>query len=111
VNKSEDLSYLFSGRHVAKNTVYNLLGYGIPLVFAVILIPPLINELGEEKFGILSLIWMVIGYFSFFDFGIASSLTKIVSEKIGANKNEDIPGIFWLSLVLMLGLTVYLRFQ
>ncbi|MDD8018877.1 MAG: flippase [Bacteroidota bacterium] len=99
--KSKDVSSLYSGRAVAKNTVYNLLGYGIPLVVAVVLIPPLIKGLGEERFGILNLAWVVIGYFSFFDFGIGRSLTKIIAEKIGTNRLEDIPGIFWTSFFLM----------
>jgi len=96
---SEDL---FSGKRIAQNTIYNLLGYGIPLVFALVLIPFLIKGLGDEKFGILSLAWVIIGYFSFFDFGIGRALTKIIAEKIGTNQTEDIPRIFWTSFFLML---------
>jgi len=99
VNKSKDLSKLFSGRNVAKNTVYNLLGYGIPLLVALVLIPPLIKDLGEEKFGILSLCWVL-------DFGIGRALTKIVAEKIGLNKTDEIPGLFWTSVFLMLAVSL-----
>jgi O-antigen/teichoic acid export membrane protein len=106
VDNSKDSNNLVSGKTIAKNTVYNLIGYGIPLLFAVVLIPPLINGLGKEKFGILSLSWVVIGYFSFFDFGIARSLTKIISEKIGINKIEDIPEVFWISMFLILGVGI-----
>jgi len=102
VTRSEDLSKIYSGSRVAKNTIYNLLGYGLPLIIAVILIPPLIKGLGEERFGILNLAWVVIGYFSFFDFGIGRTLTKIVAEKIGLGRTEEIPGIFWTSFFLML---------
>ena len=102
MTRSDDLSKIYSGSRVAKNTIYNLLGYGLPLIIAVVLIPPLIKGLGEERFGILNLAWVVIGYFSFFDFGIGRTLTKIVSEKIGLNKTEEIPGIFWTSFFLML---------
>lgn len=35
------------------------------------------------------------------DFGIGRGLTKIVSEKIGLNQSEKIPGLFWTSLFLM----------
>ena len=52
--KTEETENKFtSGGLVAKNTLYNLLGYGIPLLFALIIIPLLIKGLGEEKFGIL----------------------------------------------------------
>lgn len=93
---------IYSGKSVAKNTIYNLLGYGLPLLFAIVLIPPLIKGLGEERFGILSLVWIVIGYFSFFDFGIGRTLTKIIAEKIGAKQTNEIPGIFWTSFYLII---------
>ena len=90
MTRSEDLSKIYSGSRVAKNTIYNLLGYGLPLIIAVVLIPPLIKGLGEERFGILNLAWVVIGYFSFLDFGIGRALTNIIAEKIGLNQIEKI---------------------
>ena len=103
---SENLSKSYSGSRVAKYTIYNLLGYGVPLVVAVVFIPLLIKGLGVERFGILNLAWVVIGYFSFFDFGIGRSLTKIVAEKIGLGQTEEIPGIFWTSFFLMLAISL-----
>ena len=102
MNNFKDSNNLVSGKTVAKNTIYNLIGYGFPLLVAILLIPPLIKGLGEERFGILSLSWVIIGYFSFLDFGIGRSLTKIIAEKIGLNQLDEIPGIFWTSFFLML---------
>lgn len=102
MNESVNLNEGYSARSIARNTIYNLSGYGVPLIAALIFIPLLINELGNEKFGILNLAWMVLGYFSFFDFGIGKGLTKIVAEKISSDQTEQIPIIFWTSLVLML---------
>ncbi len=83
------------------------MGYGIPLVFALAIIPPLIKGLGTERFGVLNLAWIVIGYFSFFDFGIGKGLTKVIAEKIGLNKLEEIPPIFWSSLFSMLAVSIF----
>lgn len=91
----------FSNRKLAKNTFYNLFGYTVPLVFALIFIPPLINGLGKERFGLLSLSWVIIGYFSFFDFGIGKSVTKVIAERIGNKENDLIPTIFWNSLIFL----------
>ena len=99
---------IYSGKSIAKNTIFNLLGYGIPLIFALVIIPVLIKNLGTEKFGILSLVWVVIGYFSFFDFGIGRALTKIIAEKIGTNQTQEIPEIFWTSFFLMLFISILL---
>jgi len=101
VKESEGLNTTYSGRLIARNTIYNILGYGIPLIFALVIIPLLLKGLGEERFGILNLALVVVGYFSFFDFGIGRVLTKIIAEKIGLNQTEEIPGIFWTSFLLM----------
>ena len=110
MNKEEAENKLISGGLVAKNTLYNLLGYGIPLLIAVIIIPLLIKGLGEERFGILNLVWIVIGYFSFFDFGIGRTLTKIIAEKIGSNQTSAVPSIFWTSFITMLLVSMFTAF-
>jgi O-antigen/teichoic acid export membrane protein len=101
VKDFKDTSKSYTGKSIAKNTIYNLIGYGIPLVFALIIIPFLIKGLGTEKFGLLNLAFVVIGYFSFFDFGIGRALTKFIAEKLGTNQVAEIPSIFWTSLFLM----------
>ena len=58
-----------------RDTVYNLLGNGIPLLAAVGTIPYLLRVLGNEQFGLLTLLWALIGYFSLFDFGVGRALT------------------------------------
>jgi O-antigen/teichoic acid export membrane protein len=107
VEETEDLGITFSGNAIAKNTLYNLLGNVVPIIFAILFIPPLIKGLGTERFGILSLAWMIIGYFGFFDFGIGRGLTKIVAERIGLNQSEQIAKIFWSSIFLMLVVSLF----
>jgi O-antigen/teichoic acid export membrane protein len=108
MQNSTDLNKNFRGISIAKNSILNLLGYIVPIVFAVALIPSVIKGLGQERFGILSLIWVVIGYFSFFDFGVGRALTKIVAEKIGTINEEEIPRLFWTSLYLLLFISLIL---
>ncbi len=99
---------LYSGKRIAKNTIFNLFGYGLPLLLAIIVFPILIKNLGVEKFGILNLAWIIIGYFSFFDLGIGRALTKMISEKIGGNKTNEIPSVFWTSFFLMLIFSIFI---
>ena len=56
-------------RRLTLNVSWNLVGTVLPRLVAVVAIPPLIRELGAAKFGVLTLAWMVIGYFSPFDLG------------------------------------------
>ena len=86
---------------LSRNILINLVGHGSPLIAAAICIPILIGEMGTVRFGVLTIAWMVIGYFSLFDLGLGRALTRSVAEKIGSGDAEIIPRLIWTSLVLM----------
>ncbi|HEY2545233.1 MAG TPA: flippase [Candidatus Acidoferrum sp.] len=98
--------HLTSGRLLARNTVWNLIGNGAPLIVAVFAIPILIRDLGKDRFGVLALAWALIGYAGLFDAGLGRALTQLVSKKLGAGEEHEVPTLVWTSLVLMLGLGV-----
>jgi O-antigen/teichoic acid export membrane protein len=94
--------HLTSGRLLARNTVWNLLGYGAPMVVGVFCIPVLIRGLGTDRFGVLTLAWALIGYASLFDLGLGRALTQLVAKKLGAGEEGEIPSLAWMSLLLMM---------
>lgn len=96
------LNRLTHGSLLTRNTVLNLIGQGLPLLAAIFAIPLLIRGLGTDRFGVLTLVWMVIGYFSLFDLGLGRALTKLVAEKLGAGQEQEAPILVWTSLFLML---------
>lgn len=91
---------------LASNSIYSLIIQVMPILVAVFSIPALIKVLGTEKFGILTLAWMVISYFSLFDLGLGRALTQLVAEKIGSGDNKDLPALIWTASLLMLVLGV-----
>ena len=95
-----------SGRLLARNTLFNLLGQAAPMVAAVVSIPILIHSIGTERFAILSLAWIVIGYFSLFDLGLSRALTQVVADRLGASDGRDLPEVVWTALALMSALGV-----
>jgi len=103
---SEPQVSLTSGGLLARNTIWNLLGTILPMGVAVVSIPPLVHALGLDRFGLLSLAWVVIGYFSLFDAGIGRALTKLVAEKLGANEEHSVPPLAWTSILILFGLGV-----
>lgn len=66
-----------------RNIGFNFIGMALPLVAAFLCIPKLITSLGVEAFGVLTIVWMLIGYFSVFDLGLGRALTQAVSRLIG----------------------------
>jgi O-antigen/teichoic acid export membrane protein len=97
-------SRLTSGLSLARNTVLNLLGQGAPLLVAIIAIPFLIRGLGTDRFGVLTLAYLIIGYFSLFDLGLGRALTQMVALRLGAHEDHELPALVWTSLTLMLAL-------
>ena len=97
---------LTSGRLLARNTVWNLLGQLLPMLVAVGTIPFLVRGLGVARFGVLSIAWVVIGYFSLFDLGIGRALTQVVAQRLGGAEEHAIPALTWTSLFLLLAMGI-----
>jgi O-antigen/teichoic acid export membrane protein len=89
-----------------RNIGWNLIGFGLPLIVAVVCIPPLVQELGTARFGLLTLIWAVVSYFGVFDLGLGRALTQQVSAAIGSGRESDVPSIAATGLAVMLLLGV-----
>ena len=73
---------------VKLNTAYNIAGGLIPTIAAVFAVPYLLEHLGNEKFGILAIIWALIGYVNLFDLGVSRSLTYEVSKLNNGDRHE-----------------------
>jgi len=67
-------------RGLVRNTGWNLLGAALPLPVALFCIPLLVTALGVDRFGVLGLAWVVMGYFGMFDFGLGVSTTRLVAQ-------------------------------
>jgi O-antigen/teichoic acid export membrane protein len=73
---------------------------------ALLAIPILIRHIGVSRFGVLTIIWTVVGYFSLFDLGLGAALTRMVADRLGKGQGDEIPSLVWTSLALMLGLSI-----
>jgi len=99
IRESSPPGPVLSQRFLAGNVLLNLAGYGLPLVVALFTLPYLIHRLGTDRFGILSLAWVLVGYLGFMDFGLGRASTKFVAEALGRGREEDIPGYLWTAVL------------
>lgn len=60
------------------NLLWSLLGNVLPLGIGLMTMPMLISQLGVERFEVLNLAWLLVGYFSLFDFGLGRALARLV---------------------------------
>jgi O-antigen/teichoic acid export membrane protein len=93
------------GGLVARNALLNMIGLGLPLIVGLLTIPVIVRSLGTQRFGILSLIWVVFGYFGFLDLGLGRATTKFAAEALGRGEIENIPKFLWttVSFQIVLG--------
>ena len=96
-----DVAARTGGRLLARNSALNLMGWVLPMAAALVTVPLLIRGLGTERFGILTVGWVVLGYFGLFDLGVGRALTKMVSERLSTDEVDELPPLVWTALLLM----------
>lgn len=93
-----------SGNQLARNALLNLVGLALPLLVGVGTIPFIIRGLGTERFGLLSLAWVLLGYFTVFDLGLGRATTKFASEALGKGQDHQIPHLVWTAVLVQAAL-------
>lgn len=91
----------YASRVIARNALFNLAGLGLPLIVAVVCIPPLVEALGPSRFGLLALVWAAVSYFGVFDLGLGRALTQRMSMAIGAGRPADVGPIAIAGLAVL----------
>lgn len=87
---------------VIRNTVYNLGSAIVPIAVSLLTVPAYIHAIGEERYGVLALIAMLLGYFGVFDFGLSTA----TAQRIASSPASDLDKrrrIFWTASVTNLG--------
>ena len=98
------------GHLLVKNTSLNFGAKVLPLVVMGVTVPYVIEGLGAARYGVFTLIWAVIGYFSVLDLGLGKATAKKVAEALGRGDNASIPAIAWTAVLLTLGLGLIASF-
>ncbi len=87
-------------RTILVNAGWNLLGNLLPLLAGLVAVPFLVSHLGTERFGLLSLGWILIGYFSLFDFGLGRALTRMIAARWTGQADTELESLCSTGLAL-----------
>ena len=96
-----------SAMSLKRNTLWNLAGSAIPLLAAVVCIPFTLGRLGNEAFGVLTLLWGLIGYFSLFDLGVGRALTYRLSLLAASGQHGETAATIKAGVLLTLATGIF----
>jgi O-antigen/teichoic acid export membrane protein len=89
-----------TGVVLARNTLYNIATQAAVSVVAFLSIPAIIRGMGAEAFGVLTLFWMIVGYFSILDLGVGQASVKFLAEHIARGETREANSTLWVSVVV-----------
>ena len=85
---------------LARNTLLNFIGQAVPLLVGVVTIPFMVRGLGVERYGLFSLVWVILAYFTIFDLGLGRATTKYVAEALGSSHEDKVPHLVWTAVTV-----------
>ena len=86
---------------IRRNTIINISGSIIPMAVMLVTVPLYLKILGGPRYGVLVLVWMLLGYFSFLEMGMGKATANEISRLHDAPTRTR-GTTFWTALLLNL---------
>lgn len=74
---------------IVSDSISNFAGILIPFLIALLTVPLAIKGLGEERYGLLSIVWVILTYLSLLDFGVSKASSKFLAEFHGKEDHQQ----------------------
>ncbi|MBQ0820528.1 flippase [Microvirga sp. HBU67558] len=86
---------------ISKHFVINSAGNVFTLVVSLIIVPIYVHQVGDARYGIISIVWLLLGYFGFLDLGLSRASTNLLSQ-LSHSSDEERTRVVATSLILNL---------
>jgi O-antigen/teichoic acid export membrane protein len=87
-------------RSLTVNALANWIGFAAQVVITFFLSPILVHGLGDERYGIWSLIDSILAYLTLFDLGVAASVVRYVARFEATSDNASLNRVISTSLCI-----------
>lgn len=91
---------------VSRNAAYNFVGAALPSVLTLVTVPLYLHIIGVERYGFLTLCWVILGYSGFLEWGLGTAIAQSIASD-GAERRDHGSDIFWNGLWLTLVVGVF----
>jgi O-antigen/teichoic acid export membrane protein len=90
---------------ISRNARYNLMGAVVPIALALITVPIYLHLVGPDRYGVLAIAWLLLGYFGLFDLGLGRATTfhmAALRDAPGADRAQ----VFWSAIMVNIAMGV-----
>lgn len=90
---------------IRRNTTHNILGAIVPLGISLISVPLYLELIGEARYGVLAIAWVLLGYLGLLDLGLGRATAQSIAA-LRYHPSAERAQTFWTALALNVGLGV-----
>jgi len=87
-------------RTIATNAMWNWAGYAVTVAIAFVMCPLLVRGLGDERYGIWSVVEATVAYLALLDLGIGASIVRYVAKFEEIEDRQQLNRVFSTTLCL-----------
>ena len=90
---------------IRRNTTHNIFGSIVPLAVSLVSIPVYLELIGEARYGVLAIAWVLLGYLGLLDLGLGRATAQSIAA-LNKRPSAERAQTFWTALALNVGLGI-----